>query len=118
MDTNNKTVEELNELLYEKMEREQAEYKQSLVDMEPLEILNHAYEYAIREDIVYALGYYDLPENQCRALLKSDTPVADICGYYMNCETHYMDTIRDSIESCADQKIRDEKRSPGKEDAR
>lgn len=118
MDTNNKTVKELNELLYEKMEREQEEYKQSLVDMEPPEILNHAYEYAVREDIVYALGYYDLPENQCRALLKSNTPVADICGYYMNCETHYMDTIRDSIESCADQKIRDEIRPPGKEDAR
>lgn len=118
MDNKTMTVEELNELLYEKMEREQAEYKQSLVDMEPPEILNHAYEYAIREDIVYALGYYDLPEDQCRALLKSENPVSDICSYYMNCETHYMDTIRDCIESCADQKIREEKKPPGKGDER
>ena len=45
MDTNNKTVKELNELLYEKMEREQEEYKQSLVDMEPPEILKRVRKY-------------------------------------------------------------------------
>lgn len=35
MDTNNKSVEQLNELPYEKMKREQAKNKQSFVDMEP-----------------------------------------------------------------------------------
>ena len=41
-----------NARLYEKMKAEQDKYRDWLVRQEPSEILNHNYEYTMREDIV------------------------------------------------------------------
>lgn len=45
-----------NTLLYEKMKAEQDKYRNWLLTQEPAEILNHTYEYTMREDIVMAMG--------------------------------------------------------------
>lgn len=37
--------------LYNKMQQEQNEYREWLLAQPPEEILNHAYEYSVREDI-------------------------------------------------------------------
>lgn len=47
--------EKLNTALYQKMEREQDKYCKWLVQCPPEEILSHAYEYAVREDILMAM---------------------------------------------------------------
>ena len=44
----------------------------------PGEILDHAAEYTVREDIVMEMEELELPEAQARALLKSRTPLANI----------------------------------------
>lgn len=49
------TNEEWNTKLYEKMFASQDRYRTWLVSQPPEEILNHCYEYTIREDIVLAL---------------------------------------------------------------
>ena len=41
-----------NARLYEKMKAEQDKYRGWLLHQEPSEILNHTYEYTMREDIV------------------------------------------------------------------
>lgn len=41
-----------NARLYEKMKAEQDKYRDWLLHQEPPEILNHTYEYTMREDIV------------------------------------------------------------------
>ena len=41
--------------LYNKMQQEQNEYRAWLLAQPPEEILNHAYEYSSREDILIAL---------------------------------------------------------------
>lgn len=41
-----------NARLYEKMKAEQDKYRDRLLHQEPSEILNHTYEYTMREDIV------------------------------------------------------------------
>lgn len=41
-----------NARLYEKMKAEQDKYRDWLLHQEPSEILNHTYEYTMREDIV------------------------------------------------------------------
>lgn len=41
-----------NARLYEKMKAEQDKYRDWLLHQEPAEILNHTYEYTMREDIV------------------------------------------------------------------
>ena len=45
-------AEKPNQALYEKMSAEQAEYRGWLLTQTPEDILNHAYAYAIREDIL------------------------------------------------------------------
>ena len=42
-----------NARLYEKMKAEQDKYRDRLLHQEPSEILNHTYEYTMREDIVW-----------------------------------------------------------------
>ena len=45
------TNEELNTALYEKMFAEQQRYREWLLSQPPDEILNHCYEFTVREDI-------------------------------------------------------------------
>ena len=69
------TNEELNTALYEKMFAEQETYRAWLLSQPSEEILNHAYEYTMREDILMSLEYHDLPDAQAKALLKCLVPL-------------------------------------------
>lgn len=64
--------------LYNKMQQEQNEYRAWLLAQPPEEILNHAYEYSSREDILMAFENVSLRPAQLRALLESQAPLADI----------------------------------------
>lgn len=87
--------------LYDKMKAEQDHYRDWLLSQKPSEILNHTYEYTMREDIVMAMEDLELSPKQAKALLKSPTPLADVYREFEGRETEHMDTIRDSIESRA-----------------
>ena len=91
------TNEELNTALYEKMFAEQQRYREWLLSQPPDEILNHCYEFTVREDIVLALEYHDLSDKQCKALLQSRSPLADVFKDFEKRETDHMDNIRDTI---------------------
>ena len=91
-----------NQSLYEKMTSEQDKFRDWLKSQNPQEILNHAYEYTIREDILMAMEDLDLPENQAAALLESPSPLADVYKEFSNRETPHMDVVRDSIEQQAE----------------
>jgi len=103
------TNEKLLTALYEKMAAEQAQYRQWLLGQPPDEILNHAYEYTIQEDIVMEMEELELTDAQAKALLKSRTPLADVYKEWNKTETHHMDDIRDVIENRADNVIHAEK---------
>ena len=49
-----------NARLYEKMKAEQDKYRDWLASQEPSEILNHTYEYTMREDIVMCMEELEL----------------------------------------------------------
>lgn len=83
------TNEELNTALYQKMFAEQQQYREWLMNQPPGEILNHCYEYTVREDIVLALEYHDLSDKQCKALLKSPSPLADVFKDFEKRETDH-----------------------------
>ena len=93
---------DLNTALYEKMAAEQDKYRDWLKSQPPAEVLNHAYEYTVREDIVMAMEQLELTDAQAQALLDSPTPLADVYRHFEKLETGYMDVIRDSIENRAD----------------
>ena len=95
------TNEELNTRLYEKMFAEQEQFRDWLLSQPAAEILNHAYEYTVREDILISLEYHDLEDNQARALLKSGKPLKQIFERWENQETSYMDTVWDTVQEQA-----------------
>lgn len=100
------TNEELNTTLYKKLFDEQQTYRDWLTNQSPEEILNHAYEYTAREDIVLAMEYYDLSDDQCKALLSSPAPLDEIFHYFEKVEGDHMDVIWESIENRADDIIK------------
>ena len=93
---------DLNTALYEKMAAEQDKFRDWLKSQPSAEILNHAYEYTVREDIVMAMEELELTDAQAQALLDSPTPLADVYHYFEKVETDHMDVVRDCIEIRAD----------------
>ena len=79
------TNEELNTALYQKMFDEQEAYRSELLSMSPEQILEHAYAYTVREDVLLSMEYNDLSDSQAKELLKSKTPLADIFSKWESC---------------------------------
>lgn len=94
-------AEKLNQELYDKMAAEQERFKHGLLGQTPEEVLNHAYEYAMREDILMEMEALDLPAPQAAALLASPCPLADVYKDFRDMETGHMDILRECIEARA-----------------
>ena len=99
---------ELNTRLYEKMEAEQQQYREWLLSQPPDEILNHTYEYTMRQDILMAMEEMDLSGKQARTLLKSPCPLADVYKHFRNQEHGHMEQIRSAVECRANKVMREE----------
>lgn len=110
------TNEEMMNRIYEQMAAEQQKYKEWLLGQPPEDILGHAYEYSIREDIVMEMEELELTDAQARALLKSKTPLADVYREWQKTETHHMDNVRDVIEARANAVIQAEKEKGQREE--
>lgn len=95
-------AEKLNKALYDKMAAEQERFKHGLLGQTPEEVLNHAYEYAMREDILMEMEVLTLPAPQAAALLAAPFPLADVYKDFRDMETGHMDTVRECIEARAD----------------
>ena len=95
------TNEELNTELYKKFFAEQEKFKEWLLTQPPEEILKHAYEYVIREDIVIEMEFHDLTDDEARALLADAHPLQSIYSVYEDTESSHMNEIRDCIETRA-----------------
>jgi len=93
---------ELSSKLYEKVSAEQDKFRAWLMDQPPADILNHAVEYAVREDILMEIEALELPDDQARALLASPDTMADIYRTFSKmADTGHMDVVRESIEDRA-----------------
>ena len=99
--------EQLNTALYEKMAAEQNEYRDWLKSQSPEEVLSHAYEYAMREDMVMEMEELDLSEEQAEVLLASPSPLADLYDEFRDMESRHMEDIRDCIEGRANNLIKE-----------
>ena len=103
-----KTAEELNADLYEKVSAEFEEYKNNLLMMSPEQMLEHAYAYAVRSDIVIAIECGSIHARQAHALLKADNTLDEIFSKWEDFEKNHMETIRAAIECKANQISREE----------
>jgi len=100
-------AEKLNTELYKKVVAEQVGYRAWLLDQPPADILIHAVEYAVREDILMELEKLSFPADKARALLASPDTMADIYKTFSQMvDTGHMDVVRESIEDRANTLIR------------
>ena len=96
------------EQLCEKMRVEQSAYCLWLTAQPPEEILHHAYEYSVREDIILATEEMNLTPAQVRALLNSPAPLADVYKDFSKLETDYMSIVAQCVEDRADDLLKKE----------
>ena len=93
---------ELSSKLYEKMSAEQDKFRSWLLEQPPADILLHAVEYTVREDILMEMEALELPDDQARALLASPDAMSDIYKTFSKMvDTGHMDVVRESIEDRA-----------------
>ena len=102
------TQAKLNTELYQKMFAEQEKFKDWLRTLTPDEVLDHAYEYTCREDILLSMEYNDLSPRQAMALLKAPAPLADIFKKWEKQETNHMEDIWNTVEARAGEVLRAE----------
>ena len=87
------TNEQWNTTLYKQMFTEQEQFRDWLLAQPPEEILNHAYEYVMREDILLSLEHNDLTDAQAAALLSSPAPLADVYKELDYVESSHMEEV-------------------------
>ncbi|OJU18296.1 MAG: hypothetical protein BGN88_00955 [Clostridiales bacterium 43-6] len=109
------TVEELNIALYQKMFDEQDDFVKHLETLTPKEILNPAYEYTTRQDILLSLEENDLSAGEATQLLKQDKPLSAVFSVWEKRETPYMKSIFETMSDTARQLLQRENSSMGKE---
>lgn len=97
----------LNTKRYQKMFAEQELFKAELMLLPPVEVLDRAYEYVCREEILMVLEYNDLSSRQALTLLKSPTPLADVFKKWDGWEeSHHMEDIWNTVEARTNEVVR------------
>ena len=95
------TTEQLSKAVYERMHAEQQDFRKALLGMKPEDILDQAYVYAVREDVLCAMENTELTAQQAYALLATETPLAQVYKTYLSKDTDYMEHIYSSLEGFA-----------------
>ena len=91
------------EQLTDKMTAEFNAYRVWLLKQPPEEMLNHAYEYTTKENLLNVLGDTDLKPQQIETLLRSPCPLEDVfkdCSYIDQSDYNY--TLKVLIDQRAD----------------
>ena len=86
------------QVLFAKMSAEQGGYRKWLVSLPPEEILEHAYEYTVREAALSLLGKVELSKGQITALFATKTPLTGICDEFFSRDIDYEIELTDCIE--------------------
>ena len=73
-------------------------------------ILKHAYEYAVREDIVLLLEYNEPTEQEARALLQEHNVIEKVLQLWEEKETSYMQELWQTMEQYAEDQLRIERK--------
>ena len=99
------TAEECNTALYEKLFESQEQFRGWLLSQPPEKILNHAYEYTMREDILLSLEYNDLTARQAQALLALGDPLDELFHHMEQRESGQMEFVLRCMEEKGDELI-------------
>lgn len=101
------------ERLTEKMTAEFDGYRSWLLKQPPEEILNHAYEYTTKENLLNVLGDTDLKPQQIETMLRSPCPLEDV---FKDCvhidQSDYNYTLKVLIDQRADMEMEKQRAIP------
>ena len=120
--TTDKSKTELLRMLHERMQNEQRTYRKWLMKQKKSDILMLAPHYYVREQVLREIresephgswGERYLYTEQITVLLRSRTPLADICREYFSDTDLYSgyefaESVRAAIDNCANDLLRDE----------
>ena len=81
------------EQLYDKLLQEQDTFRQGLLALTPEQILDKAWEYLVRENILLTMEYNELDDAQAQALLELPDTMSDLCGRLMEKDTRQQEVI-------------------------
>ena len=86
------------EQLYNKIRQQFETYKNWLLQQSPEEILNHTYEYTIKQDIlcIFENGE-NFSEENAKTLLELPDPLEEIFEEFKKLEYGYMETLEETI---------------------
>ena len=91
----------LDEQLYGKLSQEQDTFRKELLALPPEEILDKAWEYLVREDIMLAMEYNELDDEQAKALLELPDAMSDLCDTVKGKDSRQQETIWNAIDERA-----------------
>lgn len=93
---------ELNQELYNRLVEEENRFIEDLKKRTVEDILMHGYafEFTMRQDILFVMEYLELSDAQARALLMSDTPLEDLYRR-VSARVSYIEDIEENIEEIA-----------------
>ena len=91
----------INDMLYEKMEKEYHVFLEELEKKEPKEIIASSYEKVFKEDILMTLSENNLPYDRAKTLLRMEYPLDGAYQAWLKQDTTYMDDLRDCIDDYA-----------------
>ena len=89
------------EQLYDKLLQEQDTFRQGLLALPPEQILDKAWEYLVRENILLTMEYNELDDAQAQALLELPDTMSDLCGRLMEKDTRQQEVIWHEIVTSA-----------------
>lgn len=95
------TNKELKQELINKMRKEQEEFEEKLKQKTPEVILNNAYRYATRQDILEEVENVNLTDGEIHSLLILDHPLQFIFFLYVSNLHDYFEDLRYCIRSSA-----------------
>lgn len=96
-----------NSLLYEKMANEYDDFLKQTAALPPEQILDHAYEKVMKEDILSLCEECNLEQKEAKALYKSKCPLDKVYQEWLHNDFTYMDMLRDTLDTSAEKSVKE-----------
>ena len=105
---------ELKDLLYEKMSKEQDNFIEKLKHSSPEEIISAAYEKVMRDDILMLFEDDFLDDKQIKALLRLERPLSACYDEWLKNDCSYMDMLRDTVDDFSKDLVKEHEKTKKK----
>lgn len=98
-----------NVLLYEKVQAEYEAFVEELKRMTPEQVIEHAYEKVIKEDMVTECEHGNLEQAEAKALYLDKYPLDRMYRDWLDTDVSYMNLLKDSIDDSAKDAVKEMK---------